>query len=162
MSSPVRVLFVCMGNICRSPTAHGVFEELAAREGLADRVQVSSAGTVGHHEGDPPDERTQEHALKRGFDLSHLRARKVTPAMIAEADLVLAMDRNNLAVLEGLAPAAERHKLKLFLDFAPAQPTREVPDPYYGGPAGFEEVLDLVEAASRGLLAHVREIDRAA
>lgn len=162
MSAPTRVLFVCLGNICRSPTAHGVFESLVARAGLASQVEVRSGGTVGHHAGDPPDERSQAHARARGYDLSHLRAHQVTAHDLADADLVLAMDRSNLANLERLAAVADRPKIKLFLDFAPAQPRREVPDPYYGGPAGFEEVLDLVEAASHGLLAHLRDVGRAA
>lgn len=152
----VRVLFVCMGNICRSPTAHGVFEALVAREGLADRILVSSAGTVGHHVGEAPDPRSQRHASDRGHDLSHLRARLVSAAMIREADLVLAMDRSNLDALARVVPEADRHKVQLFLDFAPEAPKREVPDPYYGGPEGFVEVLELVEAASRGLIAALR------
>ena len=147
-----RVLFVCMGNICRSPTAEAVVREFARREAeLA--LEVDSAGTHGYHVGDPPDERSIEAARRRGFDLSALRARVVVAADFERFDLVLAMDTLVLDRLRGIAPDRLAGRLKLFLDFAPGLDARDVPDPYYGGVAGFEEVLDLVEEGARGLLA---------
>ena len=153
----INVLFVCMGNICRSPTAHGVFQTLVESEGLADAVRVDSAGTHAYHVGEPPDLRAQETALQRGIDLSGQRARRVASMDFDGFDYVLAMDRDNYQILERLCPAGHEHKLRLFLDFAPEVGVREVPDPYYGGARGFEKVMDLVEAASRGLLAEIRE-----
>lgn len=150
-----RVLFVCMGNICRSPTAEAVFKDLVAGQGLDGQVESDSAGTHDYHLGLPPDARAQAAALRRGYDLSALRARLVTPADFAAFDYVLAMDEANLAALRELCPPAYRPRVRLFLEFAPETGQREVPDPYYGGAQGFEEVLDLVEAAGRGLLAHV-------
>jgi protein-tyrosine phosphatase len=138
------VLFVCTGNICRSPTAEGVLRHMAAREGM--ELHVESAG-IGHwHIGHPPDERAQHHARARGYDLSALRARQVRPGDFETFDLILAMDRGHLRSLERLAPREQRHKIRLFAG------AREVPDPYYGGAEGFERVLDLVEAACRDLL----------
>jgi protein-tyrosine phosphatase len=153
----MKVLFVCYGNICRSPTAHGVFEAFVQKAGLDSKVLVDSAGTSGYHEGDPPDERSQLHARKRGFDLSRLRSKPITPEMLAGSDYVLAMDRANIEAIQRVCPPEHRRKVQLFLDYAPEQSTREVPDPYYGGTAGFERVLDLVEEASRGLLTHVEQ-----
>ena len=147
-----RVLFVCMGNICRSPTAEAVVREFARREARF-ALEVDSAGTHGYHAGDPPDERSIEAARRRGFDLSKLRARVVESADFERFDLVLAMDTVVLDRLRGIAPDRHAGRLKLFLDFAPALGARDVPDPYYGGVAGFEEVLDLVEEGARGLLA---------
>jgi len=149
-----RILFFCMGNICRSPTAEGVMRAKLKAAGLD--VEVDSAGTHGYHVGAPPDERSQEHALKRGYDLSPLRARKLVSEDFARFDLVLAMDDDNLANAQRLCPPAHRHKLKLLLAHAPSVGRRQVPDPYYGGAAGFEEVLDLVEAACDGLIASLR------
>lgn len=146
------VLFVCLGNICRSPTAHGVFAAQAAEAGLADRVRVDSAGTGAWHLGEPPDARAAAAARSRGYDLSQLRARQVDPADFERFDYILAMDRSNLSHLEAMCPAAFQGHLGLFLDFHPRPPFREVPDPYYGGDKGFEDVLDLVEAAGEGLL----------
>ena len=125
-------------------------------------IEVDSAGTAGYHIGDPPDRRTQAAALRRGYDMSALRARIVEPEDFERFDLILAMDESNLQVLRGRAPTALRERVRLFLEFAPDAGTVEVPDPYYGGPAGFEEVLDLVEAAARGLVSHLRERTRAA
>lgn len=153
----ISVLFVCMGNICRSPLAHGRFEHLVQEEGLAEQIRVDSAGTHAYHVGEAPDPRSQQTALRRGIDLSGQRARRVTAVDFEAFDYVLAMDRDNLAILESLAPAEHAHKACLFLEFAPQIAVREVPDPYYGGQAGFEQVYDLVDAASRGLLAEIRE-----
>ncbi len=154
---PVRVLFVCTGNICRSPTAEGVFRELVAREGLSDQVQVDSAGTHGYHVGEPPDRRSQESAKKRGIDLSGLRARRAKADDFSEFDYVLAMDFTNIDALRSLAPKTSGKTLQLLMSFAPGDEIREVPDPYYGDGDGFERVLDMIEAASAGLLAHIRE-----
>lgn len=150
-----RILFFCMGNICRSPTADGVMRAKLKAAGLD--IEVDSAGTHGYHVGAPPDERSQEHALKRGYDLSPLRARQLVAEDFNRFDLALAMDGDNLAHAEALCPPGQRHRLKLLLDYAPAAGKRHVPDPYYGGEAGFEEVLDLVEVACDGLLASLRK-----
>lgn len=155
--APVRVLFVCTGNICRSPTAEGVFSELVTREGLSDQVHVDSAGTHGYHVGEPPDPRSQESAKKRGIDLSGLRARRAKAADFSEFDYVLAMDFTNIDALRSLAPKTSGKTLQLLMSFAPGDEIREVPDPYYGEGDGFERVLDMIEAASTGLLAHIRD-----
>lgn len=153
---PMKILFVCLGNICRSPTAEVVFREIAAREAPDLALEVESAGTAAYHAGAPPDTRTRQAALRRGYDMSALRARVVEPQDFRRFDLILAMDRQNLDHLQQRAPVAARARIRLFLEFAPQADTTEVPDPYYGGANGFEEVLDLVEAAARGLLQHVR------
>ena len=158
-STRVTILFVCLGNICRSPTAHGVFQSMVDDADLSNRVRVYSAGTGDWHAGEPPDDRAQRHAYRRGYDLSDLRARHLSKGDLALADLVLAMDRANLAAIRGLSAPKDVAKARLLLDFAPDQPVREVPDPYSGGAAGFEKVLDLVETACRGLLAHVRMLN---
>lgn len=154
-SAKTAVLFVCMGNICRSPTAEGVFTQLAQQAGLLSQLEIDSAGTYGYHTGEPPDYRSQQAAAARGVDLSGLRARQVEAKDFQHYDYLLAMDRENLRALQRMAPPNQLHKIHLFLDFAPHLPEREVPDPYYGGPQGFEQVLDLVEAASQGLLAEM-------
>ena len=147
------VLFVCMGNICRSPTAEGVFRRLAAERGLGERLTVDSAGTHGYHLGRPPDTRAREAAAARGVDISGLRARRAEAADFGRFHHVLAMDRPNLAALERLRAAAGRGPYpRLLLSYAAGADVEEVPDPYYGGDDGFEHVLDLVEAACRGLL----------
>ena len=157
MKKKVAVLFVCMGNICRSPTAHGVFRKMVEDEGLADQIETDSAGTHSYHIGNPPDERAQKTALGRGLDMSDLRARKAKERDFDRFDLVLAMDRDNYAILESYTNSATVEKLKLFMEFASDQwRTHEVPDPYYGGANGFETVFDMVEDASRGLLNHIR------
>lgn len=147
------VLFVCTGNICRSPTAEGVLRARAVAAGWQDRLTVDSAGTHGYHVGEPPDERAQEAALARGYDLSDLRARRVSAADFERFDHIVAMDAGHLAQLTRLAPAGQRHKLSLLMDFAPSRAGLNVPDPYYGGHHHFEQVLDLIEAGVDGLLA---------
>lgn len=147
-----RVLFVCMGNICRSPTAEGVTRALAERSGLAELFEFDSAGTHGYHIGNPPDQRARQAAAGRGYDLSALKARQVNPYDFVRFDHILAMDRDNLELLRQACPEPQRGKLRLFLEFAESFEEVEVPDPYYGGPEGFEHVLDLVEDAAAGLL----------
>ena len=158
----MRILFVCLGNICRSPTAEAVVRALAALEAPELGLEVDSAGTAGYHLGEPPDPRMRAAAARRGYNLNALRARIVEPRDFERFDLILAMDRENLAVLQRRAPEEVRERVRLFLEFAPHAEPQEVPDPYYGGPNGFEEVLDLVEAAARGLLNDLRQRARAA
>lgn len=150
-----RVLMVCLGNICRSPTAQGVFETLAVDRGLADGIHVDSAGTSGWHIGEPPDTRSQQAALVRGYNLSNQRGRQVSVHDFDLFDFVLAMDSDNLANLERLRPSHFTGHLGLFLDFGTRHEYRDVPDPYHGGSAGFELVLDLIEDASEGLVEHI-------
>jgi protein-tyrosine phosphatase len=153
----VKVLFVCMGNICRSPMAEGAFRRMLEGVGLAQKIYVDSAGTHSYHIGAPPDTRSQATALRRGVDLRRIRARQVTAADLIEFDYVLAMDRDNLDHLLALGQNPElRRRIQLFLDFAPDLPEREVPDPYYGGSGGFERVMDLIEEAAQGLLIDIR------
>lgn len=162
-SGQASVLFVCMGNICRSPTAEGVFRALLARESLEARVLVDSAGTGGWHAGEPPDRRAAATAAKRGYDLSAQRARQVSLSDFEHFDFMVAMDSQNIRDLRAIAPAPLREKPRLLLDFAREPlPTREVPDPYYGGVDGFDRVLDLVEAGCHGLLHEVASFLRAA
>lgn len=151
----VKVLFVCMGNICRSPTAEGVFRAKVQAAGLTEQILIDSAGTHDYHIGKAPDNRTQQAALKRGYDLSQLRGRQVTAQDFLAFDYVLAMDLANLAILQRLRPTNANSHLGLFLAYARSHSQREVPDPYYGGASGFERVLDMVEDAAEGLLAHV-------
>lgn len=148
-----RVLFCCMGNICRSPTAEAVARRKAREAGLGDVYQFDSAGTHGYHVGEAPDARSQAAGSQRGYDLSPLRARQCLIEDFDRFDLILAMDRQNLTELARLCPHHARHKLKLLLSFGPDQGVDEVPDPYYGGTNGFERVLDLIEGAIEGLLA---------
>jgi protein-tyrosine phosphatase len=155
---PIRLLFVCMGNICRSPTAEGVMRALLREQGLEDVVEVDSAGTGAWHVGDPPDARATAAARARGITLEGA-ARAVTRADFADYDLILAADRRNLRDLAGIVPAEARSRVHLLRDFDPASdgaPDLDVPDPYYGGDDGFEHVLDLVDAACRGLLDRLR------
>ena len=156
-SGNVSVLFVCMGNICRSPTAQGVFEQLVSSQGLSDKIHIDSAGTHAYHIGEKPDTRASEAALQRGIDLNTQRARRVDSGDFIIFDYVLAMDSSNYHDLAALCSAEELPKLYLFLEFAADSSTREVPDPYYGGATGFERVLDLIESASEGLLAEIRQ-----
>ena len=146
-----------MGNICRSPTAHGVFRELVRQQGLEHQVHVDSAGTHNYHPGEPPDERSQRHAKRRGVDLSDLRARQLVHDDFARHDLLLAMDWDNLALAEQRCPDEHRRKLRRLTEFCRRHEASVVPDPYYGGHDGFEHVLDLVEDACEGLLEHVRK-----
>jgi protein-tyrosine phosphatase len=154
--SKVKVLFVCMGNICRSPLAHGLFEARVARAGLAEQITIDSAGTHAYHVGNAPDPRSQETALSHGFDLSAQRARKVDSTDFENFDYVLAMDNDNRALLSAQCPDEHRHKLKLMLEFAPQLTETEVPDPYYGGASGFERVYQLIDAAADGLMADIQ------
>jgi low molecular weight protein-tyrosine phosphatase len=156
--SKISVLFVCTGNICRSPTAEAVFRHCVQKAGLAGRIVSDSAGTHDYHIGEPPDPRTQAAAKRRGYELGELRARRVHRDDFERFDYVLAMDEANLRQLERLCPREHAHKLRLFLDFSGGSP-REVPDPYYGDPEGFERVLDLVERAAQGLLRHFDRTD---
>lgn len=148
----VSVLFVCMGNICRSPTAEGVFRKLQSELAPALEMHIDSAGTHAYHIGDPPDTRSQAAARARGVDISRHRGRQVEAEDFRRFDYVLAMDVANLKRLQTLRPRDARAELKLLLEYAPEVSSKEVPDPYYGGAGGFEEVLDLVEAGGRGLL----------
>lgn len=156
MTPPRKVLMVCMGNICRSPTAEGVLRHKLREAGLDELVVVDSAGTHAYHVGEPPDHRSVAHAKRRGYDLSALRARRVTDTDFEHFDLVLAMDRENFALLEAQCPPEHRAKLRRLTEFARRHTSPEVPDPYYSAAAGFEHVLDLVEDACEGLVAHLR------
>lgn len=149
------ILFICMGNICRSPTAHGVFRHKVRTAGLADIVHVESAGTHNYHPGEPPDRRSQRAAAMRGYDISDLRARQITDDDFARHDLLLAMDWDNLALAEEHCPAPHRRKLRRLTEFCRHHQDAVVPDPYYGGEAGFAHVLDLIEDACDGLIDHL-------
>lgn len=149
-----KILFVCLGNICRSPTAEAVFRQRAKDAGLS--VTIDSAGTGAWHAGDPPDPRTIEAGQKRGYSFEGQRARKVTPEDFTDFDHILAMDMTNLTALKTLCPESQQHKLARFLEYAPNRRTGDVPDPYYGGDSGFEHVLDLIESASDGLLSRLK------
>ena len=153
----VKILFVCLGNICRSPTAEGVFRHVVERASLTQHIHIDSAGTHAYHVGEPPDTRAQAAAARRGIDLSGLRGRKAVPDDIEEFDYILAMDRENFTNLRAICPAGLEHKVRLFLEFAPHRPEREVPDPYFGGESGFDRVLDMIEEASEGLLTDIRQ-----
>ena len=150
------ILFVCTGNICRSPTAEIVLRQKVQQAGLGERVHIASAGTHDYHVGSPADERSAHHARLRGYDLSRHRAREVHPADFERYDLLLAMDHGHLELLEDDCPPQYRRKLRRLMEFAPAGLADEVADPYHGGKQGFETVLDHVEAACDGLLAHIR------
>jgi protein-tyrosine phosphatase len=158
----IQILMVCMGNICRSPTAEGVLRAKVAQAGLAKRVLIDSAGTHNYHPGSPPDERSQQHALRRGYDLSKLRARQVYEDDYADFDLILAMDWDNLALLQVDCPPSHAIKLKLLMEFACTKQGEShgavVPDPYHGGAAAFEQTLNLIELASDGLVAHLQRV----
>ncbi|MFT4825934.1 MAG: protein-tyrosine phosphatase [Halioglobus sp.] len=148
----MKVLFVCLGNICRSPTAHGVFEDMVAQRGLQEHIEIDSCGTGDWHIGGSPDPRASAEAKSRGYDLSHLRARQVVPEDFDHFDYILAMDNQNLADLRAMSPKGYGGRLDLFMTYAADTDIAEVPDPYYGGDQGFATVLDLIESASEGLL----------
>ncbi len=152
----INVLFVCMGNICRSPTAEGVFQHLVSNSPLNESIHTDSAGTHAYHVGEQPDPRAQQTARTRGIDLSTQRARRVSSDDFHKFDYILAMDNDNLASLRKLQPADGKSQLQLFMDFAPELAITEVPDPYYGGSKGFEKVFDMVEIAAKGLLDHIK------
>ena len=150
------ILFVCMGNICRSPTAEGVFRATAERAGIASQLFIDSAGTGDWHVGQPPDRRALAAAKRRGYDLAALRGRQVSIADFARFGWIFAMDEDNLRLLQALRPSEYSGHLGLFLEWVPGAAVHEVPDPYYGGPDGFERVLDLIETASEALVEHLR------
>jgi protein-tyrosine phosphatase len=151
-SNKLHILFVCMGNICRSPTAEGVFKSKLQNSTLLDAIHVDSAGTHNYHPNSPPDSRSQMHALKRGYDLSHLRARAVNESDFENFDLLLTMDWDNRALLEQRCPTHLHHKIRNFAEFLKTSNATVIPDPYYGDEQNFEHVLDLVEEASEGLM----------
>ena len=151
----IKILFVCMGNICRSPTAEGVFRHQVSKAGQTDNIIIDSAGTHAYHIGSLPDRRAQQAALRRGYDLSGLRGRQVGTGDFHEFDYILAMDMANLDHLLQDCPPQQQHKLKLFMEFSRGYSEREVPDPYYGGSQGFENVLNMVEDAASGLLEEI-------
>jgi protein-tyrosine phosphatase len=152
-----RLLFVCLGNICRSPMAEGVFRHVAEEAGVAHLFEIDSAGMGDWHKGEAPDHRAQKAARRRGIDISGQTARKVELEDFDDFDLLIAMDASNVADLYGLAPHEARYKIRRFLEYAPHLGIMDVPDPYYGGAAGFDHALDLIEAASRALLADLTE-----
>lgn len=153
----VSVLFCCMGNICRSPTAEAVFRFKVEKAGLSELITIDSVGTHDYHIGDPPDLRTQKAAKQRGYDMSILRGRQVEVADFSRFDYVLAMDNANMSILNRMCPLDYRDRLGLFMQYAQNHQEREVPDPYYGGDRGFESVLDMVEDAAAGLLLHINQ-----
>jgi protein-tyrosine phosphatase len=152
----ISVLFCCMGNICRSPTAEAVFRAKVEEAGLSQQITIDSVGTHDYHVGDPPDARTQRAAKERGYDMSMLRGRQVELADFSRFDYVLAMDSANMSILQRMCPSDKQTRLGMFLQYAQSHSEREVPDPYYGGTDGFERVLDMVEDAAGGLLLHIR------
>ena len=157
-----RLLFACLGNICRSPMAEGVFRRVAEEQGLLHLFEIDSAGMGDWHKGEAPDHRAQKAALARGADISGQSARKIELEDFEDFDLILAMDGSNIADLQDIAPHAARHKIRRFLDYAPHLAEDDVPDPYYGGEAGFDHALDLIEAASEGLPAELMRAQEAA
>jgi len=157
MSKKVAVLFVCLGNICRSPTAHGVFRKMVVEAGLDELIEVDSAGTAAFHIGKSPDERSTRVAKGRGIEMADLRARQVDLGDFYQYDYVLAMDESNYANLKDIALPEHYERLQMFLDYTQDFPETEVPDPYYGGAKGFDHVFDLVESASEGLLKHIQK-----
>ncbi|MCG6885772.1 MAG: low molecular weight phosphotyrosine protein phosphatase [Proteobacteria bacterium] len=156
-TTPINVLFVCMGNICRSPTAEGVFRHRVREENLAHLIATDSAGTHAYHVGEPPDPRAQSTAERRGIELADLRARRVVAQDFEVFHYVLAMDRDNYELLSELCPTGYEERLHMIMDFAPELKIPEVPDPYYGGANGFERVFDMIEAAAHGLLEDIRK-----
>jgi protein-tyrosine phosphatase len=157
-----KILFVCMGNICRSPTAEGVLRHVAQTRGLAADITVDSAGTIGFHAGQPPDKRAVLYAAKRGYDLTQIRAREVNQPDYEGFDYLLAMDKQNIAWLKKQIPNEYAHKLQLFLNFSEKYKGRDMPDPYYGNAQGFDTVLDMIEDGVDGLIEHLLEAEAAA
>jgi protein-tyrosine phosphatase len=158
INNKIYVLFVCMGNICRSPTAEAVFRAKVEGAGLLHQIAIDSAGTHDYHIGNPPDKRAQHAAKQRGYDMGNLRGRQIEAADFSRFDYVLAMDNANMAILQRLCPKELRERLGLFLHYAKQHKVTEVPDPYYGGDDGFDQVLNMVEDASAGLLQHIQKI----
>ncbi len=156
----MKVLFVCMGNICRSPTAEAVFRKLIGVGPLAGLVDIDSAGTHGYHEGAPPDARAVAHAAKRGYDLTPLRAREVSPSDFERFDYVIAMDETNRRHLQSICPTRLQNKIELLMDYGGEADEYEVPDPYLGKPQDFEVALDLIEAGCEGLVEHLQDQQR--
>ena len=154
---PIKVLFVCMGNICRSPSAEGVFRSLVEENQLSTVIETDSAGTHAYHVGEAPDPRAQATAMSRDIDLSDLRGRRFVPADFNNFDYVLAMDESNYQVMDAQDPGDGKARLNLFLEFASNHNEKEVPDPYYGGNQGFERVFNMIQDASEGLLEHIRK-----
>ena len=152
----IRVLFVCTGNICRSPTAEGVFRDVVARAGLAERIGTDSAGTENYHVGDAPDSRSIKTAQKHGYDIGDLRARQVRAGDFSDFDLILALDTGHYRALHRLCPPQFQDRIRLFLDFSAKYAGPDVPDPYYGAPKDFELVVEMAEDGAQGLLAHIR------
>ncbi len=155
----IKVLFVCLGNICRSPTAEGVFRAMVEEKGLADHIEIDSAGTSGWHKGQAPDPRSQEEALRHGVDLSRQKSRAVVPEDFERFDYICAMDSANLSELKRACPKSEQGRLYRFTSFAPELKVQDVPDPYYGGDHGFENVYNIVEASARGLLERIENLE---
>jgi len=157
MKGQISVLFVCTGNICRSPTAEAVFQKLVQQAGFEKQILIESAGTISFHTGEPPNPRTQESARKRGIDLSNLRARQINAQDFDTADFLIALDRSHLEAMQEQAPEDCTATICLLTDYAPQSDIKDVPDPYCGGPGGFEEVLDIIEDAATGLLQEIRK-----
>lgn len=151
-----KVLFVCLGNICRSPSAEGVFTHMVKEAGLENEISVDSCGTTAHHEGEPADIRMREHSKQRGYDLKSI-ARGIQRGDFEEFDYIITMDNSNYNNVVAMAADIQKHKIKKMTDFCTDHPHDQVPDPYYGGPEGFELVLDLLEDACKGLLKHIQE-----
>ena len=158
MRKKISVLFVCMGNICRSPTAEAVFRHYVENASLSEYILIDSAGTHDYHIGEPPDTRAQRSAQQRGYDMSKLRGRQVGGDDFRRFDYILAMDKANLAILQHISPPDNTTQPQLFLEYARHHREREVPDPYFGGMDGFEQVLDMVEDAAQGLLEDIRQV----
>ena len=152
----IKVLFVCMGNICRSPLAEGLFKDLLEKEGLAHAFHVDSAGTIGYHAGSPPDRRSVETLARVGIDITNQRSRQVKPSDFDTFDYIIAMDKENMATLEAAAPVHTVDRLHMFLPFAPELDMQEMPDPYYGGTDGFDLCLRAGQKAAKGLLNHIK------
>lgn len=151
----IKVLFVCTGNICRSPTADGVFRKMVRNKGLDDQISVDSCGLSAYHVGELPDPRSREMAETRGIDLTDIRSRKITPGDYHQFDYILAMDDGHLRDMRRQAPSTRQNRIELFLDYHPTMAGQSVPDPYYGGANGFVHVFDMIEEASARLLDHI-------